>query len=218
LHRSHPARRRRKRFTYAQIPQDEYESLKAELEQLAPLRQQYEQWQEQAQTYQAEPGQQEGLQLPEGTLLAPQDVEFLRQQWLQDVAPVYDYTEKAQIGEAEERAMDIISDVAAQNDFELEKGEAEWIRSRAEAFVGEAQARHGQGPKAAEAAIQSAFNEFRGMIEARSQAALERQGNHIGALGNAPLQPSESQPAVQTLAAPYGGPAAVVQKYFPGAR
>jgi hypothetical protein len=166
-----------------------------------------------ARTYQ----QQQGVQLPDGTLLSEQDVEFLRSMWMQDVAPVYDFTERSQLAETEERATDIISDVAARNEFEFkDEREAKWIRDRADSYVEQAVQNHGVGPRAAEAAIEMAFNEFREIVGAREQARVDQEMNQLRTLGSAPMQPTPTAPAAQNLAAPTGGPRAVVQKYFPG--
>jgi hypothetical protein len=194
--------------------QEEWQAAQERLQQLEPLA---ESWQ-QVQQQQPDPyRQQQGVQLPDGTLLSEQDVEFLRSMWMQDVAPVYDFTERSQLAETEERATDIISDVAARNEFEFkDEREAKWIRDRADSYVEQAVQNHGVGPRAGDAAIAMAFNEFREIVGAREQARVDQEINQLRTLGSAPMQPTPTAPAAQNLAAPTGGPRAVVQKYFPG--
>jgi hypothetical protein len=80
---------------------EEWQATQERLQQLEPLAETWQQFEQQ----QPEPHQQQGqVQLPDGTLLSEQDVEFLRSMWMQDVAPVYDYTEQSQLAETEERA------------------------------------------------------------------------------------------------------------------
>jgi hypothetical protein len=76
---------------------------------------------------------------------------------------------------------------------------------------------YGQGPLAAEKALEMAFNEFREITGAREQARVEQEMNQLQTLGGAPMQPASAQAASQNSAVPTGGPRAVVQKYFPGA-
>jgi hypothetical protein len=60
-----------------------------------------------------------------------------------------------------------------------------------------------------------AFNEFREIVGAREQARVDQEMNQLRTLGSAPMQPTPTAPAAQNLAAPTGGPAAVVQQVLP---
>jgi hypothetical protein len=200
--------------------QEEWQAAQERLQQLEPLAESWQavQQQQQPDPYQQQP--QQNVQLPDGTLLSEQDVEFLtqhmRQQWLQDVAPVYDYTEQQQYAETKERAADMIVDYAASQGFELKDKETAMIQRQALDYVPELLQQYGQSPKVDEVAVQRAFEDYKAVMDERAKAYHEQQVNQLGTLGNAPMQPTPTAPAAQNLAAPTGGPRAVVQKYFPG--
>jgi hypothetical protein len=192
--------------------QEEWQAAQERLQQLEPLAESWQQIQQQPEPQQ----QQQNVQLPDGTLLSEQDVEFLRSMWMQDVAPVYDFTEQQQYAETKERAADMIVDYAASQGFELKDKETAMIQRQALDYVPELLQQYGQSPKVDEVAVQRAFEDYKAVMEERAKAYHEQQVNQLGVIGNAPMQPTPTAPAAQNLAAPTGGPRAVVQKYFPG--
>lgn len=134
----------------------------------------------------------------------------------QKFAPYASYQEQLVLGEAEERAKDIL------HSLETEKGEfllpdsSDQALSRANTHLPEAQARYGYGPKAAEAALAKAYEDQKAYEQAVGKAYYERQINQIRGLSNAPRDPGVTgQQAGQQVVIPEGGDEMdLVGKYF----
>lgn len=168
----------------------------------------------------------QALQQPEpqyeqqpGPVLDPLDENFQSQldQYIEaKFAPFADYQQQLVLGEAEEKAKDII------HSLEQEKGEFLYSDSSAQALqrannhLPEAQAKYGYGPRAAEAALARAYEDQKAYEQAVGKAYYERQINQIRGLSNAPREPGASgQQSGQQVVIPEGGDEfGLVSKYF----
>ena len=140
--------------------------------------------------------------------------------------PHNEYLEQQSLSEGEQRAMDILADFeASQGDF-LIKAEKEgdpdsrtMARQIAEAFLPEAQARFGYGPKAAEAALERAYTHMKSYEEAVGKAYHERKMNEMGSLaerGRRRELPAAGSQGAQAVNLPEGGNERdLVASYFP---
>lgn len=161
--------------------------------------------------------QQPEPQMPQIDPLAEDFVSQLDQYLEQKFAPYASYQEQLVLGEAEEKAKDII------HSLEQEKGEfllpdsSGQALQRANNHLPEAQARYGYGPKAAEAALSRAYEEQKAYEQAVGKAYYERQINQIRGLSQAPRDPGTTgQQAGQQVVIPEGGNELdLVGRYFP---
>jgi hypothetical protein len=158
---------------------------------LGYLAQQFQQPQEQ-QGY-GQQGQQ-GQQLPPIDFFAENATEQLMdvfgQMLDQRLTPFQEFQYGQQIGEAEERALDIIDDDIAQNGEFLNPDKATpFARALANVYYPEEAARKGEGPQAAEAAIRRACADTRAYEQEVGKAYYDRQINQLTRLDGAGREP-----------------------------
>jgi hypothetical protein len=124
------------------------------------------------------------------------------------------------MGEAEERATDILDDISTREGELLQKDAAyPQIIARANSFFEEEAARFGNGPRAAEAALTRAYKEQAAYEKAVSDASIERHMNQLTNLSSAGHELAAHQSAPQDVVTePGGDELSVVRKYggFPG--
>jgi hypothetical protein len=183
-----------------------------------PTQEEWEATQERLAQYEAQQQPEEGE--PEPFQLDPYADDFQDQldRYLDSrLAPVSQYTESAMQAEAEERAMDIIQDIASrEGEFLFPEQSPKIARSLANEFIGEEQQRYGFGPKAAEAALERAVKAVREYEQTIGKAYHERQMNQLGTLAGAPRQPgvAGTQAAPSTPTPEGGDELALVGHYF----
>jgi hypothetical protein len=120
--------------------------------------------------------------------LDPLDENFQAQldQYLeQKLAPYADYTQQAILGEAEQRAADILTDITARDGEFLFEGSVDKARALANSYVGQMAQQYGFGPQAAEQALEQAAKDVRAWEQAVGQAYHDRQINQLSTLGGA---------------------------------
>ena len=185
--------------------QDEWEQVTGALGYLAQLEQQ------RAQVYQPQSSQ------GQPTLPDPWERPDTFQQDLQayiaaQVAPVQQFTNEAALSEAEERAMDILTDLASSGG-EFDKDLA---RIRADHLLPQMQQRYGNGPKAAEAALEAAASEQRAYEQKMYEQAVSRHTNHLATLSGAPGEPGSTyvQGVTQRTMPDYRKGGSVTGKFF----
>jgi hypothetical protein len=152
--------------------------------------------------------QQPGYQPPEPVQLDPLDENFQTQldQYLeQKLAPYADYTQQAILGEAEQRAADILTDITARDGDFLFDGSVEKARALANSYVGQMAQQYGFGPQAAEQALEQAAKDVRAWEQAVGQAYHDRQINQLSTLGGAPREPGAAGNGSQQFVIPQGG-------------
>jgi len=133
------------------------------------------------------------------------------------LAPVSEFTEQAQLDEAEERAMDIIQDIVSrEGEFLMPERSTKLARAMAEEFLPEAEQRYGFGPRAAEAALQQAVKTVREIEQEIGQTYYERKQNELGTLAGARREPpAAGTQGAQNVSTPEGGDErALVEAYF----
>lgn len=151
--------------------------------------------------------------------LADYDPEFRQQldQWFdQKVAPYQSFQQEAILGEAEQRAQDILHDLSVR-DGEFDTQTA---RLRADHLLPEFAAKYGPGPKAAEAALAAAASAQRDYETALRTAAVEQYQNGMRGLPRTPVEPAANGViGAQQHVTPEGGDERdLVRAYFPSAR
>jgi hypothetical protein len=165
---------------------------------------------------QPEPGYQDQQQ---GPVLDPLDENFQSQldQYIeQKFAPFADYQQQLVLGEAEEKAKDIIHSLETEKgEFLLPDSGAQALQ-RANNHLPEAQAKYGYGPRAAEAALARAYEDQKAYEQAVGKAYHEREINQLRGLANGPRAPGASgQQSGQQVVVPEGGDElGLVSKYF----
>ena len=156
--------------------QDEWQQISDAVGHLAQLEQQ------RAQVYQPQPGDQNQIDIdPFGENFGEQ----LRGVIRQELTPYQEFQQSVAIGEAEERAMDILSDLASK-DGDFDKDVA---RLRAEQMLPEMTAKYGPGVKAAEAALEAAAQQQRAYEQKLYEQAVAKHTNHLATLSGAPGEP-----------------------------
>lgn len=154
-----------------------------------------------------------------GGPLADYDPEFVAglDQWFeQKVAPYQSFQQEAILGEAEQRAQDILHDLSVRDgEFDLVTA-----RLRADQMLPEFSAKYGPGPKAAEAALAAAASAQRDYEAAIRTAAVEQYQNGMRGLRPAPVEPAANGVVgAQQHVTPEGGDERdLVRAYFPSAR
>jgi len=133
----------------------------------------------------------------------------------QKLAPYADYTQQAILGEAEQRAADILTDITARDGEFLIEGSLEKARALANSYVGQMSQQYGFGPQAAEQALEQAAKDVRAWEQAVGQAYHNRQMNQLSTLGGARHEPGAAGQGAQQLVFPGGGDEMdVVRRHF----
>lgn len=151
--------------------------------------------------------------------LAGYDPEFVQglDQWFQQkVAPYSAFQEQQVLGEAEQRAQDILHDLSVRDgEFDVQTA-----RLRADHLLPDMAARYGPGPKAAEAALAAAAKEQRDYESQMQAKAVEQYQNQLRGITSAPREPAPSgNPAGTQHVTPQGGDEMdLVRSYFPSSR
>lgn len=133
------------------------------------------------------------------------------------LAPYASYQEQLIMGEAEERAKDIVHSLETEHGEFLDPKLSDLTMQVANQYLPQTQARFGYGPRAAEAALELAYNEMKAFEQNLGKAYYERQVNEIRGLAQAPRVPqgATGQQAGQQMVVPEGGDElSVVAKYF----
>ena len=146
--------------------------------------------------------------------------EFIQQQVQQSLEPVTNWQQQQALGEAEDRAVDIIQDDVSRNgEFLLGEKAYANVRALANSYMEEEAQRHGFGPKAAESALSRAAGEWREYEKELATIAIERHMNQLTNLSGAGREPGVSSVAAQqVVSTPGGDEMSLVRKYggFPG--
>jgi len=191
--------------------QEDWTGVQETLQALTPLVQQWNEWQN-------APEEEEGA-APAGDY-DPFEPESIRALIREELGPIQQYTQAQQMGEAEERAMDILTDISGREGeflFDQSKGLARELANR---YIGETQQKFGFGPKAAEAALERAYKDVRAWEDAVGKAYHERQVNQLSTLGQARREPAAAGTvgADQRAATEGGTEIDLVRQFFPAAR
>lgn len=134
----------------------------------------------------------------------------------QKLSPYSQYQEQAILGEAEQRAQDILHDLSVRDgEFDVQTA-----RLRADHLLPDMAARYGPGPKAAEAALAAAAKEQRDYESQMQAKAVEQYQNQLRGITSAPREPAASgNPAGTQHVTPQGGDEMdLVRSYFPSSR
>ena len=140
---------------------------------------------------------------------------FVTQSVQQAIQPLMEWQQGQQLGEAEERALDILDDITSRDGEFLAKEQAyEASRALAGVFVNEEAEKHGWGPKAAEAALQRAAKFVRDYEQAVGKAYYDRQINQFSTIAGADREPPAGGVGSQQIVTERGGDElSLVQKY-----
>jgi hypothetical protein len=154
--------------------QDEWNQVTQAVTVLAQLEQQ------RAQVYQ--PQQQQQAEFD------PFDANSVRNLVQNEMAPYQQFQVETQLAEAEEYALDILSNLASQHgDVNLELA-----RLRADALLPAMNAQYGQTSRAAEAALERAYQEQKQYEEKQYSDAVSKYSNQIATLAGAPGEPGST--------------------------
>ena len=164
--------------------QDEWGSVMGYIQQQQQQAEQYAQQQYEAQ-------QAQGQQAPPIDFFADdasQQVYGLVQQAVQQsIAPLMEWKYGQDLGEAHNRAIDIIDDEVSRNgEFMLGEKAYANVEALANTYLPEESQRHGYGPKAAEAALARAAADWRTYESELQQKAIEQYKNQLTSLSGAP--------------------------------
>lgn len=157
------------------------------------------------------------IQLPEDSLLTPQDLDVISQLFQNQIGPIEQTREQWMQSQGNEAALDIIADdVSANGDF-LFEGSKEKARDLSENYYPQFAQHYGPGPQAAEAALRQACADTREWEAQVGQAYMEREQNQLSTLAGAPRSPAQpGRPAQQQLTTVEGGNEFdVLKKWFP---
>jgi hypothetical protein len=182
---------------------------------LGYINQQAERDQRMAQVYTGQP-QPEGPQRPDPWNRPDTFQDDLDQYINARMAPVSQFTQEAALAEAEERAQDILTDLATR-DGEFDKESA---YARANVILPQMVQRYGPGPKAAEAALEAASKAQREYEQKVREQAIAQYTNQIKTLAGAPGEPGSTyQVGVQSRTIPnYREGGSVTDRIFRGQR
>lgn len=155
----------------------------------------------------------------EGGPLSEYDPEFrqaLDQYIDQRLAPYSSFQQDAILGEAEQRAQDILHDLSVR-DGEFDTATA---RLRADSLLPAMAEKYGPGPKAAEAALAAAASAQRDYEQQVRDAAVQQYQNQLRGIASAPREPAANGvPAATQHVTPQGGDELdLVRSHFPTAR
>ena len=192
--------------------QDEWGSVMGYIQQQQAERDAY------AQQQQAQQSQQQYAVDPFADDFGQQLQTIIGQAVQQNLAPVMEYQYGQQLGEAHERALDILDSIVSRDGEFINQDKAfEASIALANSYMQEESAKHGYGPKAAEAALTRAAGEIRAYETAVAEAAQQRYMNQLSNLGGAardvygaPLAASEG------FSVPDGGDEYAVLERFGG--
>lgn len=137
----------------------------------------------------------------------------------EELAPVAQYQQYEQLAEAEEKAYDILDDVASRLGPIDEERKADIfpaVRAWADTLMPEMAQRYGFGPRAAEAALEHSYSHFQALFQAYGKTAVERHMNQLTNLGNVRAEPPSFNGAAQTTEIPGGGDELGVVRRFGG--
>ena len=119
------------------------------------------------------------------------------------------------IGEAEQRAHDILTDIATrQGEFDGGNDSLTLARHIADSFMPDLTARYGPGPRAAEAALEQAYSYVRGIEQTVATKAVEQYKNQLGTLGGATGEPGSTGAAGVTVAPQVKGDETDLARHF----
>lgn len=181
-----------------------------QLQQLAPLSEVVQQMPTMGQP------QQQGLGPPPDPTYDPEGFSsWLDARDAQRLGPLENMYAEQQNQEGQERAMDIISDLTAEEGkgFLIE-GSAEKARNLAEEYMAGAIQQYGPGSQAAEAALAQAVDDVRNWELEVGKAYAAQQEQHLRALQTAPRELAGTGPiSAQQVVTPQGGFDAVTNKY-----
>ena len=197
--------------------QEEWAQTQQALQSLGPLAQQWQEMQEQQ-------GETERPTVDQfSDEFMPQLDAYIEHKFEERVGPLQTFAEQQQEEEAEQRAMDIIADVATrEGDFLFtdkipgtEMSSPDLARALADRFIFEESQRYGRGPQAAEQALVRAVKVVRTWEQSVGKAYHEREMNQIGTLAGARREPGAAGNAAgQQLVTPEGGDEmSVVQRF-----
>lgn len=172
--------------------QDEWGQVMGYVAEQQAQQQAYQQAQEQQASQQAQPQQYPNLD-PFDENFSQQAVELFRSIQAEQLAPLQQWQQTQQLGEAENRAYDILDDIVSREGEFLDSERAfPAVISRAQQFYGEEASKHGDGPRAAEAALTRAASEQRAYEKAVADAAVARHNNQLTTLSGAATEPGSS--------------------------
>ncbi len=115
---------------------------------------------------------------------------YIGQAVQQSLAPLAEWQYGQQLSEAEERAYDILEDIASREGDFMQKDQAfAAARALANSYMPEEAQRYGWGPQAAEAAIARAAADVRAYETAVREAAIQQYNNQIARLDGAGREP-----------------------------
>lgn len=171
--------------------------------------------------------QQVSQQEPEPQQSAPQHTQFdpfsddpgeqLRAIIREEIAPVAQYQQHEQLAEAEERAYDILDDISSRQGEIVDKDTAfPIIRAWADTMMADMAQRYGFGPRAAEAALEQAYNTYQQLEQSIGKQYTDRHMNQLTNLGNAQAEPPPFNGSTQTTEIPGGGDELSVVRRFGG--
>jgi exonuclease VII large subunit len=138
----------------------------------------------------------------------------------QKIQPYEELRTNLSMGEAEERANDILVDLQSAKGEFVDPGSKDIARAMAERFLVEEQQRYGLGAQAAEAALERGYEYARERENKLGELAVQRHLNQLKTLNGAPRQPGVSQgagsTAVQQHVIPEGGDEMSVVRHYGG--
>lgn len=131
---------------------------------------------------------------PFGDNFGSELAQLIRQEIQGAVAPLQERAQNEVLSEAENRAIDILKDDAAQNgEFVGGDTSLQIARGFAEQLLPQFQERYGFGPRAAEAALSASASLTRQWESGIGDAAVERYKNQLSTLSNAPAEPNAAR-------------------------
>jgi hypothetical protein len=134
----------------------------------------------------------------------------------QKLSPYQSFQQDAILGEAEQRAQDILHDDAVRNgEFDTQTA-----RLRADHLLPDMTAKYGPGPKAAEAALAAAAKEQRDYETGLREAAVTEYQNRLRGISSAPREPAAggSVAGAQHVTPQGGDELDLVRAHFPSGR
>jgi hypothetical protein len=173
------------------------------------------------QSQQAPPPEESGLSIdPFADDFGSQLAQVVNQAVQQGIAPVMTWQEQQQLGEAEQRAFDILQDdVSRHGEFMLGEKAYANVRAIANTYFEDEAKRHGFGPRAAEAALSRAASDWREYEKELASRAIEQHMNRLTDLSGAGREAASGAVAAQqVVSTPGGDELSLVHKYngFPG--
>ena len=136
----------------------------------------------------------------------------------QTLGPVTQTLEQAQeaarMEQGEQYAQDMIADVITRKGDISEQGKS-MLRFQAEQFMPDAVARYGETPRAAEMAINQAYDTIAAYEKSVRESAVQQHANHVATLAGVPAEPGSAGIASTLPGQPmrYQTPDELVRKY-----